>query len=93
MNKPPTGGYPKLWGSRPARSSHSSPILILLFIAMLRSLLPATLLFVALTGHAQPSGGPSPQPVAGAPIDGGASLLLAGGVGYVLRRVRQRRAQ
>ena len=48
---------------------------------------------------AQPSSG-GPQPGAGpttTPIDGGASLLLAGGVAYGLRRLRRlrqaRRAQ
>ena len=42
---------------------------------------------------AQPNSG-GPQPGAGptaTPIDGGASLLLAGGVAYGLRRLRQRR--
>ncbi len=45
---------------------------------------------------AQPgSGGPQPGaaptgPIA-TPLDGGASLLLAGGVAYGLRRLRQRR--
>ena len=47
-------------------------------------------------GWAQPgSGGPGPGPAVdptAIPIDGGASLLLAGGVGYALRRLRQRRA-
>ena len=47
-------------------------------------------------GWAQPgSGGPGPGPAVdptAVPIDGGASLLLAGGVGYALRRLRQRRA-
>ena len=46
---------------------------------------------------AQPnSGGPGPggNPAAQVPLDGGASLLLAGGVAYGLRRLRQaRRAQ
>ena len=45
---------------------------------------------------AQPNSG-GPQPGAGptaTPLDGGASLLLAGGVAYGLRRLRQaRRAQ
>ncbi|RZL13331.1 MAG: hypothetical protein EOO62_08430 [Hymenobacter sp.] len=48
----------------------------------------------ALAGHAQPSsGGPTQQagPMA-VPLDGGASLLLAGGAAYGLRRLRQRRA-
>ncbi|MDO7848634.1 hypothetical protein Q5H92_19870 [Hymenobacter sp. M29] len=48
-----------------------------------------------LVVHAQPSsGGPAPQtPQAptDVPLDGGASLLLAGGVAYGLRRLRQRR--
>ena len=45
--------------------------------------------------RAQPTtGGPTPggTPAATAvPIDGGASLLLAGGVAYGLRKLRQRR--
>ena len=44
---------------------------------------------VGLAAHAQPStGGPQPAPAA-VPIDGGASLLLAGGVAYGLRRMRR----
>ena len=40
------------------------------------------------------SGGPTPGVVPTAvPIDGGASLLLAGGAAYGLRKLRQRRAQ
>ncbi len=51
----------------------------------------------ALAAHAQaPStGGPEPgaDPVdpTTVPLDGGASLLLAGGVAYGLRRLRKRR--
>ena len=43
--------------------------------------------------RAQPTtGGPAPGAAATAvPIDGGASLLLAGGVAYGLRKLRQRR--
>ena len=50
----------------------------------------------APTALAQPgSGGPSPggTPATPVPIDGGASLLLAGGGAYALRRLRQRRAR
>ena len=51
-----------------------------------------TVLTVLTVLQAQPnSGGPTPTP-SGAPIDGGASLLLLGGVGYALRKLRQRRA-
>lgn len=40
------------------------------------------------------SGGPTPGAAPTAvPIDGGASLLLAGGAAYGLRKLRQRRAQ
>lgn len=67
---------------------------------MFRSLLlTAALGLAALASQAQsPStGGPTPQdpttppdPTA-IPLDGGASLLLAGGVAYGLRRLGQRR--
>ena len=43
---------------------------------------------------AQGPGSTGPQPLAaptGVPLDGGASLLLAGGVAYGLRKLRQRR--
>ena len=53
------------------------------------------LLLAATTSHAQTptTGGPVPQapdPTA-VPLDGGASLLLASGVAYGLKRLRQRR--
>lgn len=52
-----------------------------------------TLLVMAVSStQAQPtSGGPTPTPTQ-TPIDGGASLLLVGGVGYALRKLRRRRA-
>lgn len=55
----------------------------------------AGLLLVAGTALAQTptTGGPTPQapdPTA-VPLDGGASLLLAGSVAYGLRKLRQRR--
>jgi len=67
---------------------------------LFRSLLAAALLLVA--GSAQQalaqspgSGGPAPtDPVTTpteVPLDGGASLLLAGSVAYGLRKLRQRR--
>ena len=57
---------------------------------MLRSLTTAALLlFAVASSQAQPSGGP--QPATGVPIDGGASLLLAGGAGYIIRKLKQRR--
>jgi len=67
--------------------SQSSP-LILLF--MFRILPVAALLLLALVSHAQPnSGGPTPNPT-GVPIDGGISVLLAGGAAYAVRRLRRR---
>ncbi|RTQ46904.1 hypothetical protein EJV47_21220 [Hymenobacter gummosus] len=60
----------------------------------------ALLLGAAATAQAQQdpgSGGPvpgntTPGPTA-VPLDGGASLLLAGGAAYALRQLRRRRAQ
>ncbi|TGE19288.1 PID-CTERM protein-sorting domain-containing protein [Hymenobacter elongatus] len=59
----------------------------------------STVLAVALMGmsigsaSAQGPGNGGPRPSATtAPIDGGASLLLAAGAAYGLRRLRQRRA-
>ena len=60
-------------------------------------LLPLLLLGLPGRAPAQPtSGGPQPQAPAAptdTPLDGGASLLLAGGVAYGLKRLRQRRAR
>ena len=42
--------------------------------------------------QAPANGGPAPVIApTNTPIDGGASLLLAGGIGYALRRLKQRR--
>ncbi|RZK16760.1 MAG: hypothetical protein EOO56_19310 [Hymenobacter sp.] len=60
----------------------------------MRKVILLVLSLSALASYAQPSsGGPAQQasPTA-VPLDGGASLLLAGGVAYGLRRLRQRRA-
>ena len=61
----------------------------------LKRLLPALALafaFSALALAQAPSGGPGtdPDPVT-TPIDGGVSLLLAGGVAYGIKRLRARR--
>lgn len=65
------------------------------FFFMLRFLPLAALLLLAVASHAQPSnGGPTPNPAGnptGAPIDGGVSLLLAGGAAYAVRHLRRRR--
>ena len=59
---------------------------------MLRYLTTAALLLFVLTSQAQPgSGGPTPGPVTGVPIDGGVSILLASGAAYAVRHLRQRR--
>ena len=64
---------------------------------LLRLALPALMVLTVLQVRAQPSsGGPVPtstSPPTGVPLDGGASLLLLGGVGYALRKLRQRRAR
>ncbi|RYU78640.1 PID-CTERM protein-sorting domain-containing protein [Hymenobacter persicinus] len=38
------------------------------------------------------NGGPRPGAVTDVPVDGGASLLLAAGTGYALRRLRKQKA-
>jgi hypothetical protein len=48
-------------------------------------------LLTAAPAQAQPgTGGPAPQPAA-VPLDGGASLLLASGVAFGLKKLRDRR--
>jgi len=60
------------------------------FLPALASALVLGLLTLA-PAQAQPStGGPAPQPAA-VPLDGGASLLLAGGVAFGLKKLRDRR--
>lgn len=59
-------------------------------------LLLALLLGGAAAAQAQGPGSTGPTPTSptgptAVPIDGGASLLLAGGVAYGLRKLRQRR--
>lgn len=54
-------------------------------------------LWFSPSAGAQPSSGgpgpgtPPPAAVTDVPLDGGASLLLAGGLGYALRRLRRAR--
>ena len=60
---------------------------------LLRLALPVLTVLTVLQVRAQPSsGGPVPTSApTGVPLDGGASLLLIGGVGYAVRKLRQRR--
>ncbi len=57
---------------------------------MKHAFLMALLLGLGQLALAQGSTGPTPQAPAAVPLDGGASLLLAGGAAYGLRRLRQR---
>ncbi|MDO7853905.1 PID-CTERM protein-sorting domain-containing protein [Hymenobacter convexus] len=64
----------------------------------LNRLLPALALIVACSGtllaQGPSTGGPAPgtpPATTDVPLDGGASLLLAGGVAYGLKRLRNRR--
>ena len=43
--------------------------------------------------QAPADGGPVPTAPTSTPLDGGASLLLAGGIAYAVRKLRQRRAR
>ena len=55
-------------------------------------ILLAVAVLTSLPALAQPgSGGPTPGAVTAVPIDGGASLLLVGGVALGLRQLRARR--
>lgn len=61
----------------------------------LTRLLPAFVLLVAAGGtvlaQAPADGGPSPTGPTAIPLDGGISLLLAGGVAYGIKQLRNRR--
>lgn len=84
--------------SRPLRGGRPFSSVCLHFMKNL--LLPAFLLLTLLamavsSTSAQPSsGGPTPTPTpTSTPIDGGASLLLAGGVAMGVRYLKRRRAR
>ena len=61
----------------------------------LTRLLPAFILLVAVSGtvlaQAPADGGPAPTGPTDTPLDGGVSLLLAGGVAYGLKQLRNHR--
>lgn len=64
---------------------------------MTRYYLATAFVFVTFLGQAQSPGTGGPVPTAPpdpteVPLDGGASLLLASGVAYGLRRLRRQRA-
>ena len=60
---------------------------------MLKNLLLASALLLAIGAKAQApaDGGPTPATPTATPLDGGAALLLAGGLAYGLKRLRERR--
>lgn len=65
---------------------------------LLNRLLPTLLFLLALSetvlAQAPGSGGPGPTPPVGptdVPLDGGVSLLLAGGVAYGIKHLKNRR--
>lgn len=66
-------------------------LLVAAIVATAGALAPAA----AQTSTPPPTTGPAPDPntpdPTAVPIDGGAGLLLAGGVAYGLRQLRQRR--
>ena len=57
---------------------------------MLAAALALLLASPAARAQAPADGGPAPAGPTATPLDGGASLLLAGGVAYALRRLRRR---
>ena len=57
---------------------------------MLAAALTLLLASPAARAQAPADGGPAPAGPTATPLDGGASLLLAGGVAYALRRLRRR---
>lgn len=61
----------------------------------LTRLLPALTLLIAVGGtvlaQGPGGGGPTPTSPTATPLDGGVSLLLAGGVAYGLKQLRNRR--
>jgi hypothetical protein len=63
------------------------------FLSVLGAVLLGVLTSVTAFAQGPGSGGPLPAAPTGVPIDGGASLLLASGAAYGLRKLRQRRAQ
>ena len=60
---------------------------------MFKYLLLASALLLVLGANAQApaDGGPAPTAATAIPLDGGASLLLAGSLAYGLRRLRRKR--
>ncbi|MGI4866855.1 MAG: PID-CTERM protein-sorting domain-containing protein [Janthinobacterium lividum] len=74
------------------------PVFLISFLrraALLTSLLVAGSFAsqAQLPGNGGTTGGPPPPGATAVPLDGGATLLLASGVAYGLRRLRARRAK
>jgi hypothetical protein len=67
---------------------HRSPFLGMKKVLLLLLVASACFALPALAADPPGFGGGSPDPI---PVDGGASLLAAGGIGYAIKRLRAKK--